>query len=274
MADIEKVNKSVSRSNVVVNMMGDWKETIHYNFHDSHVKTAYRIAKAAKEAGVKRFVHVSALGASYDSPSAYMRAKAESEDVVRSFFPDAVILRPAVMHGENDRFLDWHAEMGHWWKMIPVINGGNSKVQPLFVHDFANAVLNAITYERATGKTYELAGPTVYTRKEINKYIIEYCRMPRNLTLIPSIPLPVARVIGKAMNKLPWQRWRFLTEDIAVRYSIDNVIEPGLNKLTLADLGITPTPLESSSMHALAVTRAEYTELLAFDGAVETGRGA
>lgn len=271
LADYDKVVKSMYRSSVCVNMLGDWKETTHYTFHDSHVKTSYRIAKAAKEAGVQRFVHVSALGASYDSPSAFLRAKAESEDVVRSFFPDAVILRPAVLHGENDRFLDWQAEMGHWWRVIPVIDGGQSKVQPLFVHDFANAVLNSITYDKAAGNTYELAGPKAYTRHELNKYIIDYCNLPK-FTFIPSIPLPVARVIGKLVNKLPWQRWRYITEDIAVRYSMDNVIQPNLNVKTLKDLGITPHDLEASSYYALLVIRAEYTEMHSMDPMSETGR--
>jgi len=270
LADYDKVKKSCHRANVCVNLLGDWKETTHYTFHDSNVKTAYRIAKAAKEAGVQRFVHVSALGASYDSPSAFFRAKRESEDVVREFFPDAVILRPAVLHGENDRFLDWHAEMGHWWHSIPVIDGGQSLVQPLFVQDFANAVLNACTYDKAAGNTYELAGPKVYQRKELNQFIAEYCGFDK--THIPSIPLPIAKFIGRIINRIPHQRWRYLTEDIAIRYSMDNTLSKNLASLTIEDLGVKPTSLERSCYHAMGVIRAEYTELHAFDSMSETGR--
>jgi NADH dehydrogenase (ubiquinone) 1 alpha subcomplex subunit 9 len=269
--DNNRVRQAVNRSDCVINLLGDWKETVHYTFHDSHVKTAYRIAKHAKEAGVQRFVHVSAMGASYDSPSDFLKAKAESEDVVRDFFPDAVILRPNFVHGETDRYLDRQAEFCLYSHTLPVINNGEALCQPLFVHDFANAVMNAMTYSKAAGNTYELAGPEVFTQREVAEFVMEYCRFPYPNRIV-SLPLPVAKVIGKVVNKLPWQRWRYLTEDIAIRHSTDIVPSSNTGTLSIEDLGITPQTLNDSAVHALNVFRAEYVPLHGMDSATETGR--
>jgi uncharacterized protein YbjT (DUF2867 family) len=273
MKDEGSVKQAVARSDAVINLMGDWKETMHYKFHDSHVKTAYRIAKNAKEAGVQRFVHVSAMGASYDSESSFLRAKRESEDVVREFFPDAVILRPNIVHGETDRYLDRLGEFCFYSQIMPTIGGGEAKCQPIFVHDFANVVMNAMTYQKAAGNTYEIAGPTVYTHKEIAEYVMEYCRFPSHNHFLIDIPTPVAKVIGKVTEKLPWQRWRYLTEDIAVQMSTDIVCPTRSDTLTIADLGVVPQTLEESAVHALNIFRAERVPLHGMDSQSETHRG-
>jgi len=268
----DQVQGAVKRSQAVINMLGDWKETIHYKFHDSHVKTAYRIAQAAKEAGVQRFVHVSAMGADYNSPSHFLRAKRESEDAVRQWFPDAVILRPNFIHGETDRFLDRLGEFCYYSQFMPVIDGGEARCQPLFVHDFANAVVNAMTYTKAAGNTYELAGPKIYTQREVAEFVMEYCRFPTNRHKIVSIPSSIAKTIGRAVNKLPWQRWRYLTEDIATQFSTDKVCPSPANSLQITDLGVKPQTMEDTAFHALNIFRAEYTDLHGMDSVTETGR--
>jgi NADH dehydrogenase len=183
-----------------------------------------------------------------------------------------VILRPNIIHGELDRYLDRLGEFCYNFQWMPVIDGGEAKCQPLFVHDFANAVLNAMTYSKAAGNTYELAGPKAYTHREIAEFIIEYCRFPaRRRHFIASIPLPIAKLIGRVVNNIPWQRWRYLTPDIAIRMSMDNL--PRGNALQITDLGITPQTLEDTAINALNIFRAEYTDLHSMDSMSETGRG-
>jgi NADH dehydrogenase len=214
------------------------------------------------------------MGACYNSPSAFLRAKRESEDAVREFFPDAVILRPNLIHGETDRFLDRLAEFCFYFYAMPVIDGGKATCQPLFVHDFANAVMNAMTYTKAAGNTYELAGPEVFTQREIAEFVIEFCRFPTTggRSQIMSLPSGPAKFLGRVVNKIPWQRWRYLTEDIAIRMSTDNTYTGETGSLSIADLGIKPQKLEDSAVHALQVFRAEYIPLHGMDAATETGR--
>ena len=197
LADADALRRVLNRSNVVVNLIGAKHETLHYSYHDTNVKCAYRIAKFAKECGVERFIHISCVGAAEDSPSAYFRSKYDGELAVRHFYPDATIIRPTTVFGPEDRFLNAIATMGNKLWALPVINGGEQPLQPIHVIDVAKAVLSAIIYEDSIGKTYEIGGPDVMTLQSIIK-LINHASFSHIKTV--SLPAPIAQVYGVLMG--------------------------------------------------------------------------
>jgi len=246
--DKDSIARSVAKANVVINLIGNRYETIHFGWHDTNVKLAHRIAKIAKEAGVERYIHMSALGASNRSPSRFLRSKAEGEDVVRSIYPDATILRPATIFGHEDKFLNRYGDLLNFAPAFP--NFGrhlDQEVQPIYVVDVAQAVLAAITSQQAPGKTYELGGPDVFTQRQILEMIRgEIYRDER-----PIIPLPefVGRAAAALMQRLPRDNWKQWTTDILDQAQIPLVVRPG--SLTLADLGVKGTPIAAQAASIL-----------------------
>jgi uncharacterized protein YbjT (DUF2867 family) len=166
-ADMDSVRRAVARSNVVINLIGHRFETPHYSFDDVHAKIPYRIAQVCKGMGVERFIHVSAVGASPDSASGLFRSKFDGEEAVKSFYPDATIIRPTVLFGPVDRFLAYYAYMGKHLAGIPMTQGGARQVEPVFVGDVARAILHSIADPAARGQTYELGGGKVFTEQQI-----------------------------------------------------------------------------------------------------------
>lgn len=174
MADMDSIRRCVAKSNVVINCIGMRHETVHYSFDDVHAKVAYRLAQVSKAAGVERFIQVSAIGADADSPSRFYQSKAAGEQNVRDFYPDATIIRPSVMFGPQDDFLAYYAYVGSKLAAIPMTNGGQRKVQPVYVGDVARAMLQSLADPAARGQTYELAGNDVWTEAEIIALVREH----------------------------------------------------------------------------------------------------
>jgi len=166
-ADMDSVRRAVARSNVVINLIGSRYETHHYSFDDVHAKIPYRLAQVSKAMGVERFIHVSAVGADAKSDSDLFRSKAAGEEAVKNFYPDATIIRPTVLFGPVDRFLAYYAYMAKHLAAIPMTQGGQRQVEPVFVGDVALAIMNSIADPAARGKTYELGGTKVFTEQEI-----------------------------------------------------------------------------------------------------------
>ncbi|MFC3213231.1 complex I NDUFA9 subunit family protein [Novosphingobium panipatense] len=153
-------------SDVVVNLVGAFSG----NLDAVQGKGLNEVAAAAKAAGVAAFVHVSALGADAGSDVAYSRTKAEGEAAVRAGFPEATIIRPSLMFGPDDRFLNTFAELISRLPALPVLAAG-ARIQPVFVDDVAHAIANALCEAAARGRTFELAGPEVITMLELNQRI-------------------------------------------------------------------------------------------------------
>jgi NADH dehydrogenase (ubiquinone) 1 alpha subcomplex subunit 9 len=234
LADVDAVNRSVDRSNAVVNLVGQQFQTPNYNFHDANVKCTYRIAKAAKEAGVERFIHVSALGADRQSPSAFLKSKAESEEVVKEFFPDATILRPATIFGEEDQYVNGLANFAHFGPFVPTVDGGRNRVQPVFVNDVAAAVVNALGDINSVGRVYELGGGETYTQEEVINMIFEGIYLePRTL----DVPPAALKLYGRLVEKAP-ARFRLMSPDMVDRMLLDQVVQAGSGVGELKDLGI------------------------------------
>lgn len=204
MTDEESIRRAVARSNVVINLLGSHLETTNYSYHDTHVNCAYRIAKIAREAGVERFIHFSALGADLESPSRYFRSKAHGEAVVKEFFPDATILRPAPVVGSQDHFITQIAYFGTKFVALPVPEGGQQKIQPVMVQDIAKAVCAVLTREETIGRTYELAGRDVFTYENLIKLVSEAMNRPVQMAKLPE---PILRMYGKYLQGSDYPMW-------------------------------------------------------------------
>lgn len=164
MTDRHHLLKAVSRSNIVINMIGAQKETWNFSFRDVHVEIAKRIADATTKAPeLERFIHVSAMGANSAAPSQRLRSKAEGDAVVKQICPSVTIIKPGYMIGIEDRFYNYVASLGKSLPFVPLIDGGSTRVQPVYVRDVADAMMQALKDKGTSGKTYTLAGPEIMT---------------------------------------------------------------------------------------------------------------
>ncbi len=205
-------------------------------FADIHAEGAARVARAAKAAGAATFVQMSALGADPLSPSNYARSKAAGERAVRSIFPDARIARPSVVFGPEDDFLNRFATMARFLPVLPLIGGGKTRFQPVYVGDVADALLRLVEDPVTAGATYELGGPRVYSFRALMELLLR--EIGRRRLLIP-LPFGVASLQAFFLEWLPVPP---LTRDQVQLLKRDTVVSP--NALTLADLGISPTAME------------------------------
>ena len=239
---------AVQGADWVVNLVGVLYETRRQSFSAIHAQGAERIAKAAKAAGAKRLVHVSAIGANRHSSAAYARSKAAGEAAVAAAYPAATILRPSIVFGPEDDFFNRFAAMARVSVALPLFGGGETRFQPVYVGDVAAAVVKALTDEGTAGTTYELGGPRVYSFRQLMELIL--AEIGRKRILLP-LPFFVADAMGSVADAmvtvlqslpLPFEVAPPLTGDQAKLLRYDNVVSgdaPGL-----ADLGIALTACE------------------------------
>ena len=222
-----------------VNAVAVLHESGRQRFDALHVEGARTVARAAAAAGARRFVHISALGARRDSTSEYSRSKAEGEAAVREQMAGATIVRPSVIFGPDDAFFNRFASMATVSPALPLIGGGATRFQPVFVGDVAAAIVAALADDDTAGRTYELGGPLVYSFKDLMRLMLQ--EIGRKRLLVP-VPFPVAKVLGMAGDLLAAAGLPPpITSDQVESLRSDNVVTPGAP--CLADLGITPTPL-------------------------------
>ena len=229
------VHRAVEGAEVVVNLVGILAESPAASFQAIHAEGAERIARLSAAAGVIRLIQISAIGADANSTSRYASTKGKAEQAVLAAFPGATILRPSLVFGLEDKFFNRFAEIARLSPIMPVISGG-TKMQPVYVGDVADAVMAALASSSTLGKVYELGGPNVWTFREILEYILEQTRRRKRLV---DIPMGIARMQASILQHVPGKP---LTPDQLLMLSQDNVVAPGA--LGLADLGITPTPVE------------------------------
>jgi NADH dehydrogenase len=225
----DTIARAVEGSDLVVNLAG----TFGPRMRAVHVDGARNVAQAAASAGVEALVHLSAIGADPQSDSDYGRTKGEGERAIREAFPQATILRPSVVFGREDAFVNRFAGMISRLPVVPVVRGG-ARFQPVYVADVAQAVLAALTDPGAHGgKTYALGGPDVMTMAGLHRWIagalarkVHFVELPDSIGgMLPMLP-------GSPISK---DQWRMLQHD--------NVVDAGAEGL--AALGVTPTPLAS-----------------------------
>jgi uncharacterized protein YbjT (DUF2867 family) len=233
-SDADSVAQAVMGASAVINLTGILFEK-GQTFEDVQADGAANIAKAAAAAGTTALVHVSAIGADLESDSAYAVSKAKGEQAVREAFPNAVILRPSIIFGPEDSFFNRFAEMARFFPALPLVGGGHTRFQPVFVGDVAQAIVTALKIQ--DGRSYELGGPNVYSFKELMQLILRETGRRRAL-----VPLPFGLAALKAMflQLLPKP---LLTPDQVRLLKKDNVVAP--TAAGLADLGITSTSVEA-----------------------------
>lgn len=229
------VARAVAEARIAVNLVGILTEARAGDFTRVHAEGAGMVARAAAAAGVGRFVHISAIGADAASPSHYAQSKAAGEAAVQAAFPAAAILRPSVVFGPEDQFFNRFGAMAAMLPFLPVISG-ESRFQPVYVGDVADAVMAALTRPEAAGARYELGGPRVLSFREILEYILKETRRRRRLI---SISPGLAQVQARILERLPG---RLLTTDQLALLARDNLASPDLPGL--AALGVMPTPFE------------------------------
>jgi NADH dehydrogenase len=232
------VARAVDGAEAVVNLVGVLWENGRQKFQTLHVMGAKTVAEQAKAAGATRLVQVSALGADVNSSSKYLRTKAEGEAAVRAVFPGAVVIRPSAVFGAEDKFFNKFGQMAALFPALPLIGGGETKLQPVYVGDVAAVVAKAVSSPAAEGLTYELGGPAVYSFKALMELILR--ETGRNRVLAP-IPFFAAGLIGKVGDLSPIAPP--LTSDQVESLKTDNVADHGLPGL--AEAGVVPTAVEA-----------------------------
>jgi NADH dehydrogenase len=220
----------------VINLIGILYETRRQTFPAIHAELPGRIARVAAAAGVERLVQVSAIGADLEAASAYARSKAEGERAVRAAFPRATILRPSIVVGPSDGFFNRFAAMARLLPALPLIGGGRTRFQPVYVGDVADAIVAALERDDAPGRTYELGGPQVYSFAELMRYMLEV--IGRRRLLVP-VSFELASLQARLLELAPVPP---LTRDQVELLKVDNVVAAGA--ATLGDLGLAPTPIE------------------------------
>ena len=206
-------------------------------FDRVHVKLPERLAAACKAAGVRRVVHVSALGASVDGPSLYQRSKARGEAALRSAGLDLTVLRPSVIFGERDSFLNLFASLQSVFPVMPLA-GADARFQPVWVDDVATAIARCIDDPSTIGLTIECCGPRVYTLRELVEAAGRWSGSPRPVV---RLPLALGKLQALMLEILPGKT--LMSRDNVDSMKVANVASgkaPGLDRL-----GIEPTPLES-----------------------------
>jgi NADH dehydrogenase len=235
--DRASVARAIAGATAVVNLVGILHESGRQKFQAVQAEAPRTIAEEAARAGVRHLVHISAIGADANSDSTYARTKAAGEAAVQQAFPGATILRPSIVFGPEDDFFNRFAKMAQIAPALPLIGGGRTRFQPVYVGDVADAVVRAIEMREAAGRTYELAGPKVYSFAELMRLMLK--EIGRKRALVP-LPFPVASLMGSVLQNLPMPQ---LTADQVRQLKRDNL--PTAGAAGLADLGITPTMVEA-----------------------------
>jgi uncharacterized protein YbjT (DUF2867 family) len=221
----------------LVNCVGILFERGAQKFDVVHHSAPARLARLAREAGVERLVHISAIGAEPRSGSAYGRSKAAGEQAVKDAFPTATILRPSIVFGPEDDFFNRFAAMAVMSPVLPLIGGGETRFQPVYVGDVADAVIRALDDPATAGRTYELGGPKVYTFRALMELMLAEIKRHRRFV---EVPFGLATLQARLLSLLPKP---LLTPDQVEMLRRDNVVSSGA--LTLSMLGITPTAVEA-----------------------------
>jgi NADH dehydrogenase len=235
------VAPAVKGADAVVNTVGHYVERGKSTFEAIHGQGAMHVARASASAGVRRLVHISGLGADLASGSPYVRARAKGERLVVEVFPDATILRPSVVFGPEDAFINRLTALARLMPALPLFGNGRVRLQPLYVGDVAEATFKALAEPVTKAKIYELGGPRIYTYKALLQLVL--AAMGRSRPLIP-VPFFVWDILALLTSPLPSAP---VSRDQVTLMKRDNVV--AAEALSLDDLGIVATPLEEILPH-------------------------
>ncbi len=236
------VADALTDADAVINLVGILYQSGSQRFDTVQAAGAATVARLAAEAGVTNFVHMSAIGADAKGESDYARTKGEAERAVKEAIPSAVIIRPSIVFGAEDEFFNKFASMAGISPALPLIGGGKTKFQPVYVDDVADAICEALVRPEAAGRIYEIGGPRVYTFRELMELMLSETGQKR--ILLP-VPFPVASLMGLGGEIAGWAPFVEppLTRDQVKLLKHDNVVGEGAH--TLSELGVEAQTVES-----------------------------
>ncbi|GGY45378.1 complex I NDUFA9 subunit family protein [Parvularcula lutaonensis] len=236
------VADALAGADACVNLVGILAPKGKQKFDTVQAKGAEFVAEECAREGITNLVHVSAIGADKDSDSDYARTKGEGEEAVRRNVPAASIVRPSIVFGPQDEFFNKFAAMARISPVLPLIGGGKTRFQPVYVDDVADAIVKLIDGEAPAGEIYELGGPEILTFKECLELMLKI--IDRRRLLVP-VPWPVAEAMGAAgslASRLPFVEAPITADQVKLLRK-DNVVGEGVK--TFADLGIEPETLDA-----------------------------
>jgi uncharacterized protein YbjT (DUF2867 family) len=245
--DEGSVEAAVEGADGVVNAISLYVEHGGDTFHSVHVEAAARIARVARRAGTKRFVHLSGIGANAASPSPYIRNRGEGEAAVQAAFPGAVVIRPAVMFGPDDAFLTAILRLLRTLPAYPLFGDGRTRLQPVYVDDVAAAISQILRQTQRPYPIYELAGPRVYSYEELLRTIARTAGLRPVLVPIPFVLWNAVAGLAKILPRPP------LTRNQVELMQIDTTASDSLPGFSL--LGILPRTLEEELKAMLKETQ-------------------
>jgi uncharacterized protein YbjT (DUF2867 family) len=231
-----QVARALEGADIVISLVGILYQSGRNTFDAVQASGPGVVARAAADAGVGQMVHVSAIGADVSSKSSYACSKALGEAAVREAFPGATILRPSIIFGADDSFFNKFAGLAGFAPALPLIGGGHTRFQPVYVQDVAAAALASLARADAVGQTYELGGPTIYTFRELMELMMAHTKRPRPLV---HLPFWAAKFKAGFLEMLPKP---LLTRDQVELLRTDNVV--GEDAVGLGDLGVEATPCD------------------------------
>lgn len=259
--DRDSVKRAIEGADAVVNCVGILQEAGKQKFNAIHSEAAGRIARIAADSGVRRFVQISAIGADEDSASAYLSSKAKGEAAVRAAFPDAVILRPSVVFGTEDKFFNRFAALARMTHLVPLA-GADTKFQPVYVDDIAAAAERALTTDVPAG-VYELGGPDVESFRQLAKRMLRVIERPGFVFNMPYWYAYIWAWSFDMFAKLTRGLYpAVLSRDQLRMLRVDNVVPEGARGF--AELGLRPMAMEAVLEEYLYAFRpgGQYTEIL------------
>ena len=234
--NFDKVKEAIKNSDIVINLIGILYETRKQKFNDIHVGIPDAISKVCAETGVKKFIHISAIGANEKSKSLYQKSKFNGEVKALNNFKNTVIIRPSVVCGTEDGFTNLFSKLS-FLPVIPVASI-NYRFQPILVTDVADAIVRAIEIKNNEGKIYEIGGPKIISFGDMVKSIMKTLNKKR---FVVDMPMPLAKIQSSILSLLPIPP--ILTKDqCEILSEADNVVSN--DHLTLEDLNIKPSDVE------------------------------
>jgi uncharacterized protein YbjT (DUF2867 family) len=245
--DEAAIQLAVQGADAVVNLVGILVEREYQTFTALHEEGARRVATVARSLGATHLIHMSALGASRMAPALADRSKAAGEEAVRTAFPAATIVRPSLVFGADDHFFNGFAAMARRLPVLPLIGGGRTKFQPVYVEDVVNGFTAILANPASHGKTFEFGGPKIYTFKELLALV---CATIRARPVLVPVPFWAAEVLGGLLHVFPGAP---LTRDQARLLRTDKVVSGSTP--TLEDLGVGAKALETIVPEYLATDR-------------------
>jgi len=235
------VRQAVAGSDAVINLVSILYEAGPQTFDGLHVDGARNLAEACTAEGITNVAHISAIGADADDESDYARTKGKAEAIIREFIPTADIHRPSIIFGPEDQFFNRFASMAQLAPALPLIGGGKTQFQPVYVRDVARAIAKTVM-SGTTGTTYELAGPKTYTFKALMEFMLDVIDRKRILAPLPFGIASIMGAVSGAMGKLPFVP-TLLTADQVELLKSDNIATG--EHSDLSDLGIKPATVEA-----------------------------